>query len=101
MTLPTGYIKVLDKNHPNANYNGYVFEHVYVMSKKLGRPLAKDERVHHKDCDKKNNHISNLELWNRGHPSGRRVTDLIEFAWKTIDRYDSQNPRLIPPAPTT
>ena len=48
------------------NYNGYVYEHRYVMECALGRALGKNEIVHHKDGNKLNNDISNLELTNRG-----------------------------------
>lgn len=37
-------------------------EHRYVMERYLGRQLARDEVVHHKDGDKSNNEIDNLEL---------------------------------------
>jgi DNA invertase Pin-like site-specific DNA recombinase len=37
-------------------------EHRYIMEQYLGRPLLRDEVVHHKDGDKTNNDIENLEL---------------------------------------
>lgn len=37
-------------------------EHRYIMEQHLGRQLARDEVVHHKDGDKSNNEIENLEL---------------------------------------
>jgi hypothetical protein len=91
MRLPSGYIKILDKNHPNTDYNGYVFEHVLVMSKHLKRSLDKSERVHHKDGNRSNNRLSNLELWRTEHPYGQRVDDLVNFAWKIINKYDPQH----------
>jgi hypothetical protein len=39
-----------------------VFEHRYVMEQHIGRPLNRREVVHHKDGNKLNNDISNLEL---------------------------------------
>jgi hypothetical protein len=65
-------------NHPLAKekitIDGYywiwvdgkkVQEHRHVMEKHLGRKLIQDEIVHHKDRDKKNNAIENLEIMTR------------------------------------
>lgn len=41
---------------------GYVLEHRYVMAKKIKRALIPNETVHHKDGDKKNNKLRNLQL---------------------------------------
>lgn len=57
-----GYIEVWKPEHPNANKKGYILEHRLVMSEHIGRPLLNNEDVHHKDKDKTNNNISNLEL---------------------------------------
>lgn len=46
-------------------YNGYVYEHRYVVEKEIGRPLKKSEIVHHIDGNKLNNDISNLMLMTR------------------------------------
>lgn len=48
-------------NHPNARH-GRVYEHRYVMEKKLGRFLSGNEVVHHIDCDPHNNSPENLCL---------------------------------------
>lgn len=100
MRLPSGYVKVLDKGHANADYNGYVFEHVWVMSRHLGRPLVKRERVHHKDGCRDNNRLSNLELWYVGHPCGQRAADLVAFAWEIIRMYDPKHEHEVKPFPS-
>lgn len=44
-------------------------EHIYVMEEFLGRPLEKNECVHHIDFNRANNDISNLKLMTRGEHS--------------------------------
>lgn len=56
------YIYALIKEHPNATINGYVLEHRIIIENKLNRLLKKNEVVHHKDNNRHNNHINNLEL---------------------------------------
>ncbi len=51
-----------DPSHYCANSSGIVMEHIYVMAEHIGRPLVRGECVHHKDRNRANNHISNLEL---------------------------------------
>ena len=82
-----GYILLHNPAHLNSNKNGYVLEHILVYSNYLGRPLTKDETVHHKNGDRSDNRFENLELWNSKHPSGQRVKDKIEFCQDFLKQY--------------
>lgn len=57
-----GYILVYFKGHPMARGNGYVPLHRLIVSSFLGRNLTREEIVHHKNGDKTDNRIENLEL---------------------------------------
>ena len=56
------YMYAIVRNHPNRTKNNYVLLHRVVMENKIGRLLEKNEVVHHKDHNKLNNEIENLEL---------------------------------------
>jgi hypothetical protein len=64
-----GYVLIKNRNHPNANGSGYVLEHRLVMSNFIGRPLRKDEVVHHKNKDRSDNRLENLEVLTRAEHS--------------------------------
>lgn len=56
------YLNAIVPEHPNSNKHGYVLLHRVIMENHLGRLLTKDEEVHHKNKDKFDNDISNLEV---------------------------------------
>lgn len=63
-----GYIRIRVPNHPNS-VQGWILEHRYVMEQQLGRYLTSDEVVHHKNGNRQDNRLENLQLMKFGEHS--------------------------------
>lgn len=81
-----GYVQIKKSDHPRASKN-YIFEHILVMEKKLGRYLEPGESVHHINGIKDDNRIKNLELWIKPQPSGIRAKDAVKWAKTILKKY--------------
>lgn len=86
-----GYIVISKPGHPNAWSNGYtILEHVYMMSEHLGRALLPNENVHHKNGERDDNRLENLELWVISQPAGQRLEDKAQWVKEFIATYGKQ-----------
>jgi hypothetical protein len=85
---PTGR-KWLDRDgYVQVYIDGKHFaEHRRVMEEALGRPLLSVETVHHRNGNRQDNRLANLELWSSSHPSGQRVEDKIAWALELLETY--------------
>jgi len=83
----TGYLYFLDKQCPLATGNSYrVYYHRYIMSIHLGRWLTTTEVVHHKDENKLNNSIDNLEILTASEHTKAHVTRLENKTCKNCNK---------------
>lgn len=60
------YVFILVGDHEMADSRGRVLEHRYVMAESLGRSLGRNEVVHHKNGNRRDNRLENLELMRDG-----------------------------------
>jgi HNH endonuclease len=77
------------KNHSILE-DGLYTMHRVIMAEHIGRELYANENVHHKNGDRMDNRIENLELWTVSQPSGQRVEDKVQWAIETLKRYQPE-----------
>lgn len=80
-----GYAKILDPT-PEQPYR-YRYEHIIVMERHLGRALRDGENVHHKNGQRADNALDNLELWIVQQPAGQRVEDVVAWCTEVLALY--------------
>lgn len=88
------YIKLQSDNFffPMTTKDNYVAEHRLVMAEELGCNLNSWEVVHHKDKDRGNNHIENLELHSDMGHKGRHIMEAkIKYLTERITFLEAEN----------
>lgn len=72
--MPSGYVRVYVPGHPVANADGYALEHRLVVYD-AGLEIPDGYHVHHRNGDKTDNRIENLEVIEAGDHSRHHVRE--------------------------
>jgi hypothetical protein len=78
---PIKYVRCPSAFLSMARKDGYVMEHRLLVAQALGRPLTREECVHHLNHDATDNHLANLILFrnnaeHKRHEHGQAITPL-------------------------
>ena len=85
-----GYVMEYIPGHIQAFEDGRALQHRRVYADFLGRKLREFENVHHKNGDRTDNRLENLELWITKQPKGQRPEDLVAWAKWILKEYASE-----------
>jgi hypothetical protein len=81
------YVRCPDKYSAMARKDGYVMEHRLKVAKEVGRPLTREESVHHINHNAEDNRLENLMLFktNGEHKRYEHGAD-IEPLWQPLSQ---------------
>lgn len=82
---PNGYVARYSQTKKGRSVTQ--LQHRYVMEEHIGRPLLSHENIHHRNGDRTDNRIENLELWSISQPSGQRVSEKISWMKEYLESY--------------
>lgn len=71
--------------------NKHEFQHRFFMEQHLGRALLPGENVHHKNGNRADNRLENLELWNTVQPQGQLPEGKVAYAVEILEEYLQMN----------
>ena len=84
--IKSGYPATYAPDHPRRMNIPYVYDHILVMEKAIGRVPAKSEPIHHIDLDKKNCDINNLYLCKNHKEHGEAHASLERVAAELVKK---------------
>lgn len=87
-TIYGGYVWEFVGEHPLANRWGFVAQHRLIGADIVGRPLRKGEVVHHRDEDRTNNSLDNLEVMTSQAHRSHHARQLAERMRIPLDEAD-------------
>ena len=76
--MSDGYVMEYAPDHPDApKGKGYVLQHRLIIERALGRYLLSTEVVHHRNGDKQDNRLENLEILTRSKHMKLHKSDVV------------------------
>ena len=93
---PSGYIMILKPEHPRGKSNmGYVFEHILIIEKKLGKFLKKNKIIHHINGIRDDNRIENLIVITRREHSSEHKKKYWDKKGRLTEKEKKEHKRII------